>query len=585
MHRGVQRRNWLRIWISLVVVAGALISPGAQVGAFLAEEAGEHAALEVGPGEPSPVRAMELARPSLQPNAAGSAMHWSIEMVDDVGAPGQYSSLAIDASGALHASYYDAGGTALRYAVNDGSGWVTETVDNSGDVGAYTSLALDGKGIPRIAYYDATDGIGKPKYAQYTGSAWISETLDSSDDAGSYLSLAIDRKGNPHLSYMDDGAGGLLRYATRSGAWQYTIVDGSYGVMGPTSLALLDGLYPRIAYYNFYTNTLSYAFLDGTWKVAQVTGPDGGGAAPSLALDASGRPHMSYSKGSDFRHLYYATHDGHKWVTASVDETGDIGTFTSIALDGSGRPCIAYYDGLSGTVRYAYRGESGWTSEVVAQDVGMDAHPALAMDPQGLPHITYWHDDQGLKHAWLGPCVAPQVVDLAGPATLLVGDEQRFTATVSPLTATLPITYHWQFPGGEHTEVLNAYASSLYVWAPVTGTHTVTVSARNCGGERTTTREVTVEAPALPDLVVADLWHEGTEVWVQIVNTGAFTAEAGHAISVTADGATVGLRRIYDDLAPGQRWTGALDSAWACTGSGDRVQATADGGQALAESD
>ena len=78
---------------------------------------------------------------------------WVNETVDDSGTPG-YSSMAMDAAGALHMSYFDASGMKLKYAMKGIGDWETGIVDQQGKVGEYCSLALDSQGVPRIAYYD-----------------------------------------------------------------------------------------------------------------------------------------------------------------------------------------------------------------------------------------------------------------------------------------------------------------------------------------------------------------------------------------------------------------------------------------------
>ena len=81
---------------------------------------------------------------------------------------GRWTSLALDAAGHPHISYWDGTNGDLKYVHHDGTSWLVEAVDSEGIMGEYASLALDGAGRPHVSYYDYT-GYAL-KYA-YRGSA------------------------------------------------------------------------------------------------------------------------------------------------------------------------------------------------------------------------------------------------------------------------------------------------------------------------------------------------------------------------------------------------------------------------------
>ncbi len=308
---------------------------------------------------------------------------------------GRFSSLALDAAGNPHISYYEnwnifgVGGN-LKYAEWNGSSWNIQTVDN-GDgkrfVGMYSSLALDAAGNPHISYYDEgkVDGSGcNLRYAKWNGTSWNIEIVDNGggkQHVGMYTSLALDAAGNPHISYYEDyyydhwkheGSGASLRYAAWNGtSWNLQIVDngavdnggGKRDVLGMYSSLALDAAgNPHISYYENWNifgvgGNLKYAEWNGTsWNIQTVD--DGGGwqyvgMESSLALDAAGNPHISYHKAGDSNGygytLRYAEWNGTSWNIEIVDNGGEegryVGRYSSIALDAAGNPHISYYQG------------------------------------------------------------------------------------------------------------------------------------------------------------------------------------------------------------------------------------------------
>lgn len=572
--------RFLQIGLVVVLVLGAFVPP--------AQEAAAEA-LSAGDGQSLPAIDFSLAGPDAQPfglppAAPWDGAQWAIETVDADSSSGEYSSLAIDGNGHLHVSYYDGAQTALRYAYWGGTSWVTETVDNVGDVGQHTSLALDAAGDPHIAYYDYTGSIGKPRYAVYSATEWVSETLFYSDDAGRYISLALDGSDRPHVSYLDNGAGDMLRYATKDGSWDYQVVDATSTFLDATSLALDGSGAPHIAYRDNANNSLRYASLDAGWTISDVTGLDGGGYGASLALEASGTPHIVYSRGSDFKILRHVTLSGTTWISETVDGSGDA-EMPSLALDAMGGIHIAYYEAVSDTLRYAYHDGLSWAIRDVVAGLSGALYPSLALDAAGYPHITYYHDGEGLKHAWLQPCTAPGLIDVQVPEEAFYGPTW-VTATVEPPTATLPLTFIWHLPGGgQAVDVVSATESAIQVSGGVTGTHVLTVTAENCGGTITATTEVEIVDAPLPDLVLVDVWPETGGLGYQVMNAGPVTASAGHVVAAYVDGSPFGTDVVAQALGPGERADGIIAGVWSCSGRSDTVLAVADRGGSIGEAD
>jgi M6 family metalloprotease-like protein len=91
--------------------------------------------------------------------------------------------------------------------------------------------------------------------------------------------------------------------------------------------------------------------------------------------------------------------------------------------------------------------------------------------------------------------VPPATVDISGPTSGIVQASYTFTAAISPITATQPITYVWQATGQSpltHTGGLSDTVA--FAWS-TPGTQTITVTAANAGGTITNTYIVNVYVP------------------------------------------------------------------------------------------
>ncbi len=85
-------------------------------------------------------------------------------------------------------------------------------------------------------------------------------------------------------------------------------------------------------------------------------------------------------------------------------------------------------------------------------------------------------------------------ITLEGPVSSTVGAQTRFTATVSPSTATTPINYEWWTDESAQSSIVEGktQVSAYLTWNSV-GLHWFTVTARNAAGTVTATRSVTIE--------------------------------------------------------------------------------------------
>lgn len=287
-------------------------------------------------------------------------------------------SLALDAAGNVHVAY---GGDHLYYARWDAPGWLTQLVDDAAGTGRYASLALDQTGQPHIGYFDSLNR--RVSYAHRAGDTWLIERVEEDVELIGSLGLALDGAGRPHLAYYDNRTG-ALRYASRDiNGWLVQTADEVGGA--DVALSLDASGRPHIAY---GWETLKYARLgEGGWEIEMVA--DTTGRGKSLVLDSSGRPHIAYEAVSVFKthELRYAWRTRAGWNVQVIDSNAanDAGFEPSLALDQTGAPRISY--GAFDSLKYARWTGSEWVRERV--DRSPARFTALALDINGKPKISY----------------------------------------------------------------------------------------------------------------------------------------------------------------------------------------------------
>jgi hypothetical protein len=291
------------------------------------------------------------------------------------------------------ASYYDKGQMSLKLACLIGRTWKVEVVDNNGDVGLYSSLAFDKNKNAHISYYDQSKSA--LKYAVKTEGKWITETVDSGD-VGLYSSLVLDQSGTPWISYYDR-ANGTLKLAHLTGnAWDFTTVDtiasggNREGENYQTSLVLdLQG-FPLIAYHHYDENVPKLARWTGDrWDIQTIDSSVSGATQCSLALDSQGNPGVSYFDGSE-RYLKYAYLDGSNWNIKVVDKAYKVGVFSSLVFDSRDNPHISYFDDNNDNLKYAFWSGSLWVIQTIDRSGNVGFYPSLALDKNDNPYIAYY---------------------------------------------------------------------------------------------------------------------------------------------------------------------------------------------------
>jgi len=283
------------------------------------------------------------------------------------------------------------------------------TVENIGR-GMTTSVAVDGAGNLHVVYLSQS---GKVWYAYrpHNSEKWFNiEVVESTHSVQNiFPRVAVDSGDRPHICV----ATGDLKYVTLvDGKWVTQVVDPGSGTLSyHCSIAIAADGTPHLSWYHEYLpdgrqfTHLRHAHMeDGVWIVRSV---DGGVAGKwnSMALDAKGYPHISYSQIAYGGALRYASWDGKEWnvsnVEASRGTSGVAGFDNSLALGGDGSEHISYFDEKS--LKYANRDKGKWTTESISTISPGYNHYAgsttVLLDKRGAPHIVY-SDIGEVRHAF-----------------------------------------------------------------------------------------------------------------------------------------------------------------------------------------
>jgi hypothetical protein len=346
-----------------------------------------------------PISASVLAGTNAAPN---STTPFFIDTIEEGGRVGLYNSVAIDAWGTTHISYYDAAKGDLRLAREVGNGgdcgpgntWECLTIDTLTDVGKFTSIAINPiTGYPAILYYDQT--YSALKYIEFIGPySWQPEIIDNPYAGVEILdsSLTFDFSyGKPHIAAYYDNPPSIddeLVYITQAG--------GSSGSCG-----------------------------NSDWECFTVDEGDQRGMYPSIVMSSYDSPRIAYYDGAEERlkvaypagHLYGCGTFQFPWACYTVDASShNVGLYSSLYVDTSDDSLsVAYYDAEKENLRYAWYVGSGGNCgyDHVYTENRWQCEDIDAMGSSVIDMGVALTEDGGNY-----PVIAYQVTSEIGPATL-----------------------------------------------------------------------------------------------------------------------------------------------------------------------
>ncbi len=226
--------------------------------------------------------------------------------------------------------------------------------------------------------------------ANASSDAWKIEAVDAPKyfSNSSSRAIAIDAHNYPHIAYGGDH----LYYAYFHGSkWIYETVDASPGVGSDASIALDSSGKVHISYFDYSNKDLMYATnAYGTWVTITVDSDGDVGWYTSIAIDSRDKAHISYFDNNN-NDLKYATNASGTWVTTTVDSVYSDGfawLITSIAIDSKDKAHISYYDNSSDDIKHATNASGTWVMKTVDSDVVV-WNTSIAMDSRDMAHISY----------------------------------------------------------------------------------------------------------------------------------------------------------------------------------------------------
>jgi len=103
--------------------------------------------------------------------------------------------------------------------------------------------------------------------------------------------------------------------------------------------------YPHISYYDRTNSSLKYASWGGSSWNTQTVDSGRVGTHSSLAFDSHSAPRISYTSFDPLgvvNGVKYASWNGSSWTTQFVQSGSNLGEYTSLAVDATGRSHVSY---------------------------------------------------------------------------------------------------------------------------------------------------------------------------------------------------------------------------------------------------
>ncbi len=263
------------------------------------------------------------------------------------------------------------------------SPWTVETFNDGGQ--ACGDLKVDSHSNPcavvtsinRDMLLYARQQSGSWEYEPIADYSWVKEA-----------SLDLDVNDSPLISTIGHDEDYLQAYWQDGGLWQTAELD--LGLFIDTDCRIAPDGTMHIAYYA-EMGELRYACRDAEgWHTQAIMMSDYHVLAGylSMDLDSESIPHIVLSSGEM---LYYVTQVGAGWEIEPIDLGADQPCFPAMDLDTQDFPHLTYYERLHNILKYLYKDADGWHLEGVNNQYELYNLNAFVLDSSDRPHVFYYH--------------------------------------------------------------------------------------------------------------------------------------------------------------------------------------------------
>lgn len=334
--------------------------------------------------------------------------------------PGEYSfgmALALDADGHRHVVAADRESD-LWYATDRSGSWTTQQILSGPEPNewnwpewAWTSpaVAIDADGSVHVAVVRSTtmDTPGSTR-----GIYYLTDQGRAPGDFGPRSKITGDGMDSPSLRvvdgvrylaytkcacYPEQKTAPLYFKTDRSGGWRMERIDDwAYA----SSMRVASDGRAHIAYEA--KNGLLYTRARGKkgdfTTPVQVPGSQGKAGEPSLALDASDRPHVVWATWGQAKPILYAKRTARGW--AAPRQVG-VGWTAELSLDAQARPHVVFARGFaSGKVVHRWLAGGTWQlrTMVKGEDIG-----GVDIRAYGKGATVAWSQSSKPRGVWVAP--------------------------------------------------------------------------------------------------------------------------------------------------------------------------------------